>query len=187
MTDKNKHNKSVPEILAPAGDTQSFLAAVAAGADAVYCGLKQYSARMAADNFSIEELIPLVNLAHEKHVKVYIALNTLIRSGELNLAGKLIDQLNRLVKPDALIVQDLAMVKLASQAGFPGELHLSTLANVSFPAALKTVREVTRINRVVLPRELTIDEITYPSNKKSKTSRNNSYICNIKIFHFVFS
>ena len=67
-----------PEILAPAGNRDAFLAALAAGADAVYCGLKTHSARMTAKNFSIEELCRLTQLAHGRHVRVYVTLNTLI-------------------------------------------------------------------------------------------------------------
>ncbi len=150
---------SCPEILAPAGGKKAFLAALAAGADAVYCGLKSFSARMAAENFSIEELGRLTQLAHNQGKKVYIPINTMIKSDELNPAGRLLDQLNRWVKPDALIVQDLAMISLARQTGFKGEIHLSTLANITFSAALELVRKFPEIKRVVLPRELSIDEI----------------------------
>ncbi|RJP94439.1 MAG: U32 family peptidase [Desulfobacteraceae bacterium] len=148
-----------PEILAPAGGKKAFLAALAAGADAVYCGLKNFSARMAAENFSIDELARLTRLAHDRGVKVYVPLNTLVKSDELLQAGRLMDQLNRWVKPDALIVQDLALLSLAGQTGFSGEIHLSTLANVTFPDALKLVAGFPQIRRVVLPRELNIDEI----------------------------
>ena len=63
----------LPLILAPAGDSESFLAAIAAGADAIYCGLKIFSARMEADNFGVDELARLTELAHSKGIKVYIA------------------------------------------------------------------------------------------------------------------
>ncbi|MEZ4551467.1 MAG: peptidase U32 family protein [Desulfobacterales bacterium] len=149
----------MPEILAPAGNRESFLAALAAGADAVYCGLKHFSARMAAENFTLHELAVLIRLAHDQGRKVYVPVNTLIKSDELNAAGRMLDQLNRMAAPDALIVQDLAMVSLARQTGFSGEIHLSTLANVSFPAALETIRQFPEIRQVVLPRELSIDEI----------------------------
>ncbi|NVM21570.1 MAG: U32 family peptidase [Desulfobacterales bacterium] len=148
-----------PSILAPAGDGASFLAAIAAGADAVYCGLKSLSARMEARNFTIEELIPLTRVAHDKGVKVYVALNSLIKPDELDRAGWLLEQLSRLVKPDGIIIQDLALVQLARQTGFSGELHLSTLANVSFLRALELVRQDLGVDRVVVPRELSIDEI----------------------------
>ncbi|MFH2067583.1 MAG: peptidase U32 family protein [Pseudomonadota bacterium] len=152
-------NNFKPEILAPAGSRDSFLAAVAAGADAIYCGLKLFSARMAADNFTIDELERLTVLAHDKGIRVYVALNTLVKPDELDQAGKLMDQLNRWVHPDAVIIQDLSFIPIAGQIGFKGELHLSTLANVGFPNALQTIQKLKAIHRVVIPRELHVDEI----------------------------
>jgi U32 family peptidase len=149
----------LPEILAPAGDRSSFLAAVAAGADAVYCGLKQFSARMAAKNFALEELAGLTALAHEEGTRVYIAVNTLLKPSDLERAGQLLADLTRQVGPDALIFQDLALFPLAKAAGFSGERHLSTLANVSAPGGLEIARNGLGADRVVIPRELTIDEI----------------------------
>ncbi|MBU0768918.1 MAG: U32 family peptidase, partial [Proteobacteria bacterium] len=73
---KEPEKSSRPSILAPAGNKASFLAALAAGADEIYCGLRQFSARMEAKNFSIEELVPLTLLAHNKGVKVFVALNS---------------------------------------------------------------------------------------------------------------
>ena len=150
---------SFPQILAPAGNKASFLAALAAGADAIYCGLKQLSARMEAKNFNLDELSSLTDLAHSNGARVYVTLNTLIKPDELDSAGRLMDELNRHVHPDALIIQDLALIALARQTGFSGELHLSTLANVSFGQALNLIRQIPEIRRVVLPRELSIDEI----------------------------
>ncbi|MBC2710128.1 MAG: U32 family peptidase [Desulfosarcina sp.] len=155
----NTSDKFQPAILAPAGNRAAFLAALAAGADAVYCGLKSMSARMEAKNFSIEELAQLVRLAHDRKVKVYVTVNALLKPDELDRAGQLIDSLGRYVKPDALIVQDLGVVALARQVGFDGEIHLSTLANVSFPKALGFIARTLSVNRVVVPRELSIDEI----------------------------
>ena len=158
MTIAHEKN-SRPAILAPAGNRKAFLAAIAAGADAVYCGLKHFSARMEAENFTLDELSQLVSLAHAKDIEVYIALNTLVKPDEIDIAAKLMDQLNRYVRPDAIIIQDLSFIDLARQVGFQGELHLSTLANVSFPAALKMIAQTKGISRVVIPRELHIDEI----------------------------
>jgi putative protease len=148
-----------PEILAPAGNRASFLAALAAGADAVYCGLKSFSARMEAKNFSVAELAALTRLAHEKGTKVYVAFNSLLKSGDLEEAGALLKHLHRRVAPDALIIQDLGMIELARQVGYTGEIHLSTLANAAFAAALKQIRRFPQVRRIVLPRELSIDEI----------------------------
>ncbi len=142
---------TIPLILAPAGNKASFLAALAAGADAIYCGLKQLSARMEAKNFSLEELAGLTDLAHSKGARVFVTINTLIKPDELDLAGKLMDDLNRRVHPDALIIQDPAMIELARQTGFSGELHLSTLTNCGFGAALSLVGRIRGVTRVVLP------------------------------------
>ena len=151
-------NNKPPIILSPAGDTNSFLAAVAAGADAVYCGLKIFSARMEAGNFSIEELSRLTQLAHAKNVQVYIAFNSIIKETEIDKARRILEKLVRYVSADALIIQDPAMVPLARQAGFKGGLHLSTLGNCTHPAGLAAAQNM-GFSRVVLPREFNLDEI----------------------------
>ena len=147
-----------PEILAPAGDISAALAAFAAGADAVYLGLKHFSARMQAENFSSRDLSRLVDLAHEEQRRVYIAFNTLFKPYDLAAAGRLLERVNRGIGPDALIVQDLAALELARQAGYEGKIFLSTLANVTHQAALVSARNL-GASRVILPRELSIDEI----------------------------
>jgi putative protease len=148
-----------PMILAPAGNRAAFLAALAAGADAVYCGLKQFSARMAAKNFTIAELAALTHLAHRKQVQVYVAFNTMLTTSDLPRVRADLEGLAGQVQPDALIVQDMGLIALARQAGFGGEIHLSTLANVGFPEALAWVRRNLGVDRVVTPRELDIDEL----------------------------
>ncbi len=153
--DENKK----PEILAPAGNRKAFLAALAAGADAIYCGLRSFSARMAAKNFTLEQLAGLVELAHARKTRVYLAFNNLLTTAELDQAARTIDILQQAVKPDALIIQDMALLEIVKQTGFSGQVHLSTLANVSFPGALKRLASVSGASRVVIPRELSIDEI----------------------------
>jgi len=155
----NNNKCLLPEILAPAGNRASFLAALAAGADAVYCGMKHFSARRMAKNFSLEEFASLTRLAHDMGIKVYVAFNSLLKPDDLNRAARLAEALGRWVKPDALIISDLSFVQLVRQTGFSGELHLSTLANASFPAALNLIRGKLGIDRVVVPRELSIDEV----------------------------
>jgi putative protease len=148
-----------PSIMAPAGNKASFLAAVASGADEIYCGLKLFSARMEAKNFSITELSSLVELAHAKGLRVQVTLNALLKPDDLKQAAKLVKQLAFRVQPDGLIIQDLALMPLVEQNGFSGEIHLSTLTTVSFAKALKLIRQKFRIDGVVLPRELNVDEI----------------------------
>ncbi|QLA20685.1 peptidase U32 family protein [Desulfolutivibrio sulfoxidireducens] len=147
-----------PEILAPAGDPASFLAALAAGADAVYCGLKHFSARMLARNFSVSELARLAELARGKGRRTYVAVNVMVKPDEIEKAGRLVRRLVDQVAPEGLILQDIGMAKIARLAGFEGELHLSTLANVSHPMGLATAADL-GFSRVVVPRELSVDEI----------------------------
>lgn len=148
-----------PLILAPAGSRPAFLAALAAGADAVYCGLKAYSARAEAKNFSIPELAVLTELAHGKGMRVHTAFNAMLTAGDLDRAAGMTRDLVQGVKPDALIVQDLAMITLAREYGYQGEIHLSTLANAGFPQALAWIRRQLGVDQIVIPRELDIDEI----------------------------
>ncbi len=147
-----------PEILAPAGDVSCFLAALAAGADNIYLGLKAFSARMQAENFSLTELSRLTDLAHENGTRVTVAMNTLIKAQETAAAARLMSRLQTQVGCDGLIVQDPALLEVACQVGFSGAITLSTLANVTHPGALSVARDLGAA-RVVLPRELSIDEI----------------------------
>lgn len=147
-----------PEILAPAGDAACFLAALAAGADGIYVGLKNFSARMQAQNFGLGELRRLIELAHENSCKVYVAMNNMLKQNELPQAWRLVKRLQEQVKPDGLIIQDLAFIDMARQAGFQGSLALSTLANVSDPQGLRTAKNL-GASRVIIPRELSVDEM----------------------------
>lgn len=150
--------KTRPEILAPAGDEKCFLAALAAGADAIYVGLKHFSARMQAENFTLAQLAKLAELAHAENARVYVAMNTLVKPGEVAAAYRLIRRLASDMEADGLIIQDLGMIDLARQAGFRGGLFLSTLANVSNPQALSVAAGL-GASRVIVPRELSIDEL----------------------------
>ena len=147
-----------PEILAPAGDMPSFLAALAAGADSVYVGLKHFSARMQAENFSMTDLSRMVELAEAHKCKVYVAFNTLIKPGDLPSAGRLLSRLSRDARPHGLIIQEPGIVELARQAGYTGGLYFSTLSNVSGASAMTSAKEL-GADRVILPRELSIDEV----------------------------
>jgi len=146
-----------PELLAPAGNLAAFAAAVEAGADAVYLGMKTYSARAYAANFSLDDLTRLVPLAHERNVKVFVAFNALLKEEDLAEAARLLDALAR-IGPDALIIQDLGLLRLA-RTHFPMfELHASTLTGGhNLPGLIEMKR--LGFDRVVLARELTLREI----------------------------
>ncbi len=155
-----------PEILAPAGDKKAFLAAVLAGADSIYCGLRDLNARMEAANFTIKELASLSRLAKEKGIKLYITLNSIVKQDELSQLKYVLSSLKRNVEFDGVIIQDLSVIKVFSDVGLDKEVHLSTLSNFSLASSFEILKSV-NIKRVVLPRELTIDEIKY-LNERSR-------------------
>ncbi|WP_029893899.1 peptidase U32 family protein [Desulfohalovibrio reitneri] len=151
-------NAATPQILAPAGDPDSFLAALAAGADAVYAAPKHFSARMEADNFGVRELGRLRELAEKRGAELHVPLNVMLKPDEVEQAGRMLARLSRDAAPHALIFSDPAVPALARAAGFKGRLNLSTLGAATHPAAMAQAARL-GVERVILPRELTIDEI----------------------------
>ena len=157
QTAANK-KKSRPELLAPAGSLEAFFAAVDAGADAVYTGLKEFSARAKAKNFSLKEIEQVTHYLQQQGKRLYITLNTLVKENELS---QLIDTLGALeeIGVDAVILQDLAVWKLAKDH-FPGlELHASTQMTIHNAAGVKMLERM-GFTRGVLARELTLPEIS---------------------------
>ncbi len=145
------------EILAPAGSLEAFFAAMEAGADAVYVGLKEFSARAKAKNFSLRELELVCRYVRREGRRVYVTLNTLVKESEL---PKLIETLGALqqIGVDGLIIQDLAIWQLA-KTHFPAlELHASTQMTVHNAAGVQMLERM-GFTRAVLSRELTINEI----------------------------
>ena len=146
-----------PELLAPVGGKAHLTAAVNAGADAVYMGGMAFNARIFADNFSDEELPDAINYAHAHGVKVYMTINTLIKDSELVRAFEYCNYIYGL-GVDALIIQDMGLVRLLRKylPDFP--LHLSTQGTLYNEHALSLVERL-GFRRVVPARELSIDEI----------------------------
>ncbi len=149
--------RTQPELLAPAGNLESFFAALDHGAEAIYVGYRHYNARASAANFSLEEIARLIEYAHRHKVKLYVALNALAREEELEelvaaLAG--FDQ----IEPDGLIIQDGAIARLC-QFHFPNlSLHASTLMTVHNRAGVEQLESM-GFQRAVLARELSLDEL----------------------------
>jgi putative protease len=146
-----------PELLAPAGSLEAFFAAMEKGADAVYAGLTEFSARAKAKNFSLPQLEKIVGYAHSQQRKVYVTLNTLVKEREL---PKLIDVLSALsgIEPDGVILQDMGVFRLIRDH-FPDlPLHASTQMTIHNSLGVKEL-ETLGFSRVVLSRELHIDEI----------------------------
>src|SRR5207244_11839918 len=141
------------------GGFESAFAAFHFGADAIYLGLKQFSARAEAENFTLEELDEVTAYAHslEPKRRVFVTINTLIRQDEL---PELIDALAALdeIGVDALIIQDLGVYHLVRRH-FPHiELHASTQMAVHNRAGAAALHRL-GFRRVVLARELTFEEV----------------------------
>lgn len=146
------------ELLAPAGDWECLRAAVANGADAVYFGLPRFNARLRAENFTMEELPEVVAFCHRHGVKAYVALNVLIFTEELNAAADTLRALNR-AGVDALIVQDIGLVRLAAKITPRLPIHASTQMTITSPEGAEIVHRELGIDRVVLARELSLREL----------------------------
>ncbi len=147
------------ELLAPAGNPEKLRFAVDYGADAVYCALDRFGMRAAADNFTPESLAEGVHYAHERGVKVYVTLNTMPRDRELDRLPAYIACL-RDAGADAFIVADTGVAEVIRSVFPQAVLHLSTQASAINSAACRFWHRQ-GFRRIVLARELTIDEIRY--------------------------
>lgn len=145
------------ELLAPAGDIESAYAALYFGADALYLGLKSFSARATAVNFDEQQLNEITAYAHHLGRKIYVTINTVIRQDELPDLIKSLDLCSK-YKVDAVILQDLGVAHLIKSAYPELQMHASTqmaVHNLEGALFLKSLG----FSRVVLARELTADEI----------------------------
>ncbi|MFA5524187.1 MAG: U32 family peptidase [Tissierellales bacterium] len=151
------------ELLAPVGSIESLHAAVENGADAVYLGGKMFNARQYASNFSDEDLKKAVEYAHLREVKVYVTVNILLDDTELK---EVIDYLIFLynIDVDALIVQDLGLVRIIRQLLPDIEIHASTQMTINNYLGVQFL-EGLGFKKVVLAREVSIDEIKYIKEK----------------------
>ncbi|MBN2352259.1 MAG: U32 family peptidase [Spirochaetales bacterium] len=146
-----------PELLAPAGNFMAAWYAFAAGADAVYVGLRRFSARASAQNFSSLELAKLKAVAVEKNRKIYTALNTVIREAETDDFISALAECERL-GVDGILVQDAGALAVAREH-FPGlPVHASTQMALGNSLGLAEA-ECLGIRRVVLPRETSFEEV----------------------------
>ncbi|MDR2714690.1 MAG: U32 family peptidase [Coriobacteriales bacterium] len=147
----------IPELLAPAGNRDAFFAALAAGADAVYFGVSDFNARRGADNFLLDDLRELCDIAHLAERRVYLTLNTVVKESEFEQALELGRQAwARGV--DAVIVQDLGLLRALARAVPNLKLHASTQLNAHSSADIKALAKL-GVARVTLARELSVSEI----------------------------
>lgn len=145
------------EILAPAGSVESLIAAVRSGADAVYLGAKNFSARASAQNFDTEALKEAIGYCKVRGVKTYLTLNTLMFDDELHSALQLAADAYSF-GIDAVIVQDIGLASLIKKSLPNLKLHGSTQMSIHTPAGAKALWEM-GFSRVVLSRELSVKEI----------------------------
>ncbi len=153
---ENMHRQT--ELLAPAGSYESFLAAIAAGADAVYLGGSRFGARAYAQNFEEKELLEAIDYAHLHGRKVYLTLNTLMKEKEME--GELFSYLLPFYEQglDAVIVQDMGVLRFVKEY-FPDlELHASTQMTVTGWLGSSFLKE-NDVKRVVPAREISLEEI----------------------------
>ncbi|MBE5875335.1 MAG: U32 family peptidase [Lachnospiraceae bacterium] len=155
--------QSKVELLAPAGDFECFIAAMNAGADAVYLGGSKFGARAYANNFTQEEIIEALRIAHIYGKKVYLTVNTLVKEKELS---DLVPYLKPLCDAglDGVIVQDLGVFRMI-QKYFPEvELHASTQMTLTGEYGAEFLKEIGAV-RIVPARELSLDEIKAMKDK----------------------
>jgi U32 family peptidase len=155
-----------PELLLPVGNLEMCLAAIHNGADAIYVGMPGFNARGRTVDHSFEQLSEMIELCHQYQVKVNVAFNILIFEDEISSA---ISQLGKLLPlgPDAIIVQDLGLVKIIKTINPHQVVHASTQMTVTNDSAIKFTQDLD-ISRYVLGRENTLAEI---ENIKSLTDK----------------
>ena len=152
-------NKSV-ELLAPVGTWDVLEAAIEAGADAVYLGGKSFNMRMFRTNanFDDEMLAKAIQYAHSHNVHLHVTVNNLITDGEIDKMRSYLKLLEQ-IKPDALIVQDLAVLELAREMNLSIPLHASIMMNTHNEHSVRTLQTY-GINRVVVNREMSFSQLS---------------------------
>ncbi|MDR3701344.1 MAG: DUF3656 domain-containing protein [Candidatus Sulfopaludibacter sp.] len=145
-----------PEIMSPAGYWPQLRAAIEAGADSVYFGLKHFTAR-AKVGFSLAELPDALRTLHQRGVKGFVTFNTLVFDHEIDEAARTLEAIAR-AGADAIIVQDIGMVKLAKQIAPDLEIHGSTQMSITSADGVRLAQQF-GVSRVTLARELSLEEV----------------------------
>lgn len=158
------------ELLAPAGSPEVLTIAVNAGADAVYIAGQQYGARAYAKNFTIEEIEKSVQYAHLNGVKVHVTVNTLINNFEIVDVMKYLFKLYQ-IGVDAVIVQDFGLIWLLKTFIPDLEVHASTQMGINNYSSIKWASK-NNIKRIVLPREVNINQIKETHDRLEKDNIN---------------
>lgn len=153
----------LPELLAPAGNMTKLKIALDYGADAVYCGGKEFGLRAKADNFSRDELIAAVDYVHQRNKKIYLTLNIIPHNIDIEQMEDFLSFLEN-INLDGLIISDPGVLQLIKDKDISIPLHLSTQANTVNWASVKFWQNQ-GLERVILARELNKEEIAEISSK----------------------
>ncbi len=146
-----------PELLSPVQDFTSLRAAIDAGADAIYFGIKELNLRLGAKNFNLRDIKKVIDLCHKDNIKAYFTLNTIVYDNELLRVRKILEKLKK-NSIDGIIAWDFSVIHECEKLGLP--IHLSTQASVSSFNAIKILKERFKIiKRVNLARELSLNQI----------------------------
>ncbi|MGV8150969.1 MAG: peptidase U32 family protein [Candidatus Woesearchaeota archaeon] len=168
MSVSKKMKDIKPKLLAPAGDFISLRSAIAAGADEIYFGIKGFNMRAGAKNFDYKDLKKIVHICVKNKVKSYLALNTIIYESELKKAESLIIAAKK-SGIDAIICWDFSIIELCKKHSM--KVHLSTQASISNYAAVCAIKKnYPNVERIVLARECTLEDITSIIKKIQKNS-----------------
>lgn len=170
------------ELLAPAGNPQSFKSALEAGADAIYLGLPWFNARRPAMNFTPETLKTSLSEAREKGVKVYVTLNTDLKSSEIEDAAKVLKLLAEL-DVDAVIIKDFGLYFLARECYPSLELHLSTQFGISNSYSAAEAKKM-GASRVIPARELSFNELNRLNNSNKDLPEIEAFVQGSMCFSF---
>jgi putative protease len=152
-----RRSREVPELLAPAGSWETLEAAIESGADAVYFAGRRFGARQGAKNFDDSELERAIDHSHLRGVKVYVAVNTLIPESEIEDVARRLVWLSE-IGADAVLVQDLGVVRLARDLVADLELHASTQMTICSLEGARWAADM-GLKRAVLARELSPAEV----------------------------
>ena len=170
----NNLSKKIPELIAPAGDWPSLYAAIDAGADGVYFGVKTLNMRHEASNFDLLEIKKIIDFLHAKGRKGYLTVNTVILEDERAKLKKIFEKASA-AKVDAIILWDAAALSMAKEYKLP--IHLSTQASVANIDAVEFYVSQ-GVKRIVLARECTLKDIQHIAKEIQKRK----IVCSLEVF-----
>jgi putative protease len=145
------------ELLSPAGNFEKLKYAIAYGADAIYAGVPRFSLRARENEFTSEKIVKAIQYCHNHHKKLYLTLNIFPHNRKIESLPAILQRLNDL-KPDGIILADPGIIMLAQKYASQIPIHLSTQANTINWCSVKFWQQL-GVHRIILPRELSIDEI----------------------------